>query len=315
MATELIRGIGNIKPQHKQCVVTIGNFDGVHRGHQALLKQLKQRAREHQLPALVITFEPHPAEFFATENVTSRLTRWREKFCELAKTGVDRVLVIRFNAHFAALSADDFVKEILHEQLDVKHIVVGDDFKFGYQRKGDFEYLKKLGEQFGFGVESMPSFLLDDERVSSTLVRQVLQKANHERVKKILGRPYSMIGRVVYGDKRGRQLGFPTANIYLHRAVTPVKGVYVVRMYLPNSEKGLPGVANVGVRPTVDGTRSLLEVHLFDFNQEIYGQHVKVEFCEKLRDEQRFENLDMLKQQIWRDAEQAKNYFKNNGEV
>lgn len=315
MATELIRGLSNIKLQHKQCVATIGNFDGVHCGHQALLEKLKQRARELELPSLVITFEPHPLEFFTPEKAPPRLTRWREKFCEIAKLGIDRVLVVRFNVIFAALRAEDFVKEILHESLAVKHLIVGDDFKFGYERKGDFEFLQKSAEQFGFSVESLNSFICESERVSSTLARRALAEADHKKVKKLLGRPYSMKGRVVHGDKRGRLLGFPTANIYLHRAVTPVQGVYVVRMYLQDSEQGLPGVANVGIRPTVGGTRSLLEVHLFNFNIEIYGQHVRVEFCEKLRDEIRFENFDMLKEQILKDAEQAKQYFKKIGEI
>jgi riboflavin kinase/FMN adenylyltransferase len=305
---ELIRGLQNLTPQHQGCVATIGNFDGVHKGHQALLAKVKERAEQLQLPSLVMTFEPHPLEFFAPEKCAPRLTRWREKFTALADCGIDRVLVVRFNEAFAKLRAEEFAQQILVEKLGVKQVFVGDDFHFGYQREGNFDFLKNEGQRFGFGVESMSTLLLDGERVSSTLVRNALLKADHAKVKKLLGHPYAMMGRVVHGDRRGRILGFPTANIYLHRAVTPVRGVYAVRMHgiAPHS---LPGVANVGIRPTVGGTRSLLEVHLFDFNQEIYGRHVSVEFCEKLREEKRFESLDLLKEQIWKDAEQAQKYF------
>jgi riboflavin kinase / FMN adenylyltransferase len=310
---ELIRGIYNLKPCHRGCVVTIGNFDGIHIGHQALLNKIKDKAAALQVPSMVITFEPLPKEFFRPDNPVPRLTRWREKFTLLSQYGIDRVLVVHFNDKFAHVTAHDFVEKILHHGLDVKHVIIGDDFRFGYQREGSFSFLKTAGQGYGFTVEDMPSVVVNNERVSSTLVRDALVRADHDLAAKLLGRAYTMQGRVVHGHKRGRTIGFPTANIYLHRAVTPVKGVYAVRMH-GMGETALPGVANVGVRPTIGGTRSLLEVHLFDFNREIYGQHVQVEFCEKLRDEKRFDSLDLLKQQIWKDAEEARHYFVKQGE-
>lgn len=202
------------------------------------------------------------------------------------------------------------MQQILKEQLQAKHVIVGDDFHFGRDRLGNFDFLKKTG----LSVENIPSILLHNKRVSSTEVRKALADANHPLVEELLGRPYTMQGRIVYGDKRGRQMGFPTANIYLHRTATPVQGVYIVRMH-GIGEKGLPGVANVGIRPTIGGTRSILEVHLFDFNQEIYGRQVTVEFCEKIRDEKRYSSLDLLIEQIGKDAKEARHYFEERGEL
>lgn len=308
MTTELIRGLYNIKPQHRGCVVTIGNFDGVHIGHQALLEKVKKRAKEMSAHSLVLTFEPLPKEFFGRDKLVPRLTRWREKYYAFSQCKVNQVLLLHFNQALAALSAEDFVKEILYKKLAVKHIIIGDDFRFGKARQGDFEFLRAAGQQYGFTVEDMQSVLLGDVRVSSTSVREALALADHSLAEKLLGRPYTMQGCVVHGHQRGRIIGFPTANIYLHRALSAVEGVYAVRMH-GKGINGLPGVANVGRRPTVGGTRSLLEVHLFDFNREIYGQHVHVEFCKKLRDERRFENLDLLKEQIFKDAAEAREFF------
>lgn len=312
VATELIRGLYNLKPNPKGCVVTIGNFDGVHIGHQALLAKTRDQAIKMGVPSVAITFEPLPKEFFGKNNIVPRLTRWREKFYAIAQCGIDKVLLVHFDAKLAKLSAEDFIRQILHEGLAAQHVIIGDDFRFGQARTGDFDYLNNAGKLYGFTVEAMPSITLDNERVSSTRVREALAKADHHLVEELLGHPYSMQGRVVHGNERGRMIGFPTANIYLHREVTPVKGVYVVRMHGLESN-ALPGVANVGIRPTVGGTRTILEVHLFDFNREIYGRHVSVEFCKKLRDEKRFDNLDLLKQQIWKDAEEAKEYFVKRG--
>lgn len=312
--TTIIRGLCNIAHAPKNTVLTIGNFDGVHTGHQALLQATIKKARELQTQSIAMIFEPQPFEFFAKEKSTPRLTRWREKFTLLAGQGIDVVLVIRFNAAFAALSAEQFVQQILGEALQIKHLIIGDDFQFGRGRSGDFAFLQRAGKTIGFGVSNVPSVLWQNERVSSTRVRAALAEAKHELVRQLLGRPYTMQGRVVHGDKRGRIIGFPTANIYLHRAVTPVQGVYTVRMY-GIAEKGLPGVANVGIRPTIGGTRSLLEVHLFDFQQDIYGRHVEVEFCEKLRDEQRYPSLDLLIAQIGKDAQAARHYFEMRGEL
>jgi len=229
--TELIRGLYNIKPTHKSGVVTIGNFDGVHLGHKSLIENVKMRSKALLAPATVITFEPQPLEYFNHEKGVARLTRWREKFYALADTGIDNVLVLRFNRKLADLRAEAFIKRILVDDLAIEHIIVGDDFRFGKKREGDFHFLQQAGERYGFTVENMPSVNIEGERVSSTRIRQALAAGNHELAERLLGRPYSMMGRVVHGDKLGRQLGFPTANIYLHRPVTPVQGIYVVRMH------------------------------------------------------------------------------------
>ncbi|HSW69461.1 MAG TPA: bifunctional riboflavin kinase/FAD synthetase [Gammaproteobacteria bacterium] len=312
--TALIRGLSNIASAPKNSVITIGNFDGVHIGHQALLKKIVEKAKTLKTTSLVIIFEPQPFEFFAKTPPSPRLTRWREKFCLLAKAGLDAVLIIRFNQAFAHLTAEQFVQTILKDALQAKYIIVGDDFQFGRGREGDFAYLKKMGQQLGMTVENTQSVILENERVSSTQVRKALADSNHKRTRELLGRPYSMKGRVVHGDKRGRKIGFPTANIYLHRPVAPVQGVYIVRMH-GVADHGLPGVANVGIRPTMGGTRSLLEVHLFNFSEEIYGRHVTVEFVEKIRDEQRFSDLNLLVEQIGKDAKYARRYFEERGEL
>lgn len=309
MAADLIRGLHNLAPLKKGCVVTIGNFDGVHQGHQALLKKVTDKAKTLGLPSVVITFEPQPKEYFAEgKSDVPRLMRWREKFYALSNCGIDKVLVVRFCSRFAALTAEEFIQRLLVEGLNAKSVIVGDDFRFGKARQGDFEFLKKTGDKIGLTVESMPSVVWQGERVSSTRIREALRNADEKAVMQYLGKPYSMKGRVVHGHKRGRSIGFPTANINLHRHVAPVQGVYAVRMY-GVGDKAINGVANVGVRPTVGGTRSLLEVHLFDFDQEIYGQHVCVEFCKKLRDEKRYDNFDLLKEQIRKDAQAARAYF------
>lgn len=258
-----------------------------------------------------MTFEPLPKEFFGFKKIVPRLTKCREKFSAIAACEVDKVLIVHFDQAFSQVSAEEFVKNILVEKLHVKHIIIGDDFRFGKDRAGDFEFLKTMSQMLDFTVEAMPTVLLENQRVSSTFVREALTKADHTLAEKLLGRPYTMQGRVVHGDKRGRLIGFPTANIYLHRAVTPVLGVYAVKMH-GIDKSPLTGVANVGTRPTAGGTRSLLEVHLFDFDREIYGKHVSVEFCKKLRDEKKFENFDLLKEQIWKDAEEAREFFRNN---
>ncbi len=312
--TNVIRGLCNIHSAPKNAVVTMGNFDGMHIGHQALLQATIQKARALGTQSLVMLFEPQPYEFFAKNQAAARLTRWREKYCFLRAIGIDHVFVIRFNQSFAELPAEQFIENILIQTLQIKHIMLGDDFHFGHKRQGDYRLMQKYAEKAGFTAEQIPSVLLIGERVSSTRVRKALALADHALVERLLGRPYSMEGRVVYGDKRGRLMGFPTANIYLHRAIPPVQGVYIVRMQ-NIAEKSLPGVANVGIRPTIGGTRSLLEVHLFDFNQDIYGRHVKVEFVEKLRNEQRYPNLNLLIEQIAKDAKAARAYFEMHEEL
>lgn len=317
MPTKLIRGLYNVTQKQQGCVMTIGNFDGVHLGHQQLIASVVAKARALLVPSLVLTFEPHPFEFLSRNNpahpVAPRLTRLREKFLALANCGVDNVLVLSFNQKLATKTASDFVTQILSGVLHAQQIIIGDDFRFGHQRQGNIELLHTMGKSLGFNVETVAAVSINNdsansERISSTRIREALRVGDHELVKKLLGHAYSLMGRVRFGDQRGRQLGFPTANIYLHRQLTPIKGVYTVLVH-GVAEKPWPGVANIGVRPTVDGTRCLLEVHLLGFDQDIYGRYVQVEFCTKLRDEMRYPNLILLKEQITKDVATAKNYF------
>ena len=313
--TKLIRGLHNVKPSDRRSVITIGNFDGVHVGHQALLELVNNKAKSLNVPSMIMIFEPQPLEYYMAGKVSiPRLTRLREKYLALAQCKVDRVLVAYFNPAFANLSPADFAKKVLGEILGITHIMVGEDFRFGHKRTGDIPQLQALAQEIGFTVEIIKPILTAGERVSSTLLRQALSKAQQSTVEKYLGHPYTIVGRVASGDQRGRQWGFPTANIYLHRALTPVLGVYTVKVH-GIADYPLPGVANIGVRPTVDGTRTLLEVHLLDFNQDIYRKHVAVEFCEKLRDEVKFEDLDKLREQIAQDVKQAREYFIKSGEI
>ncbi|MDT8403762.1 bifunctional riboflavin kinase/FAD synthetase [Sulfuriflexus sp.] len=305
---ELIRGYHNLRPRHRGCVATIGNFDGVHLGHQTVLGQLSEKAAELGVPSVVISFEPYPMEFFAPDKAPARLTRLREKIRALARYAVDRLLCLRFDAEFAAQPAEEFIEHVLLKGLDVRYLVVGDDFRFGKDRRGDFALLRKAGEQHGFQVVNLHTFAIDGERVSSTRVREALAAGEIGQAEQLLGRPYRMCGRVAHGDKRGRTIGFPTANIHLHRTNTPIKGVFAVEMFGIEGEP-VQGVANIGTRPTVDGTRSLLEVHLFDFDADIYGRNVSVEFVHKLRDEQQFASFEELRKQIDKDANAARAFF------
>lgn len=308
MSTQLIRFLYNVQPKHQGSVVTLGNFDGVHIGHQQLLAKTLEKAKNLGAPSMVITFEPHAFEYFSGSEVTiPRLTRFREKFKALSACGVDYVLLLKFNQQLASLSASEFIHQI-YEAVKPVHVVIGDDFHFGKDRKGDLFLLSEIGKTLGFTTQALPSILFKDERISSTRVRKALAEGDLELAKQLLGRSYTLMGRVAHGDKRGRQWGFPTANIFLHRKLTPVHGVYTVLLH-GISKNPLPGAANVGMRPTVDGTRTLLEVHLLDFNQDIYGRYVKVEFCKKLRDEARFSNVELLKEQIANDVKAARDYF------
>ncbi len=304
----LIRGLHNIRPDDRGCAATIGNFDGVHLGHQAVLGQVAERAGELGLPSTVITFEPQPQEYFAAGEAPPRLTRLREKVSALRRYGVERVLVLPFGPKLAALGAADFVQRVLVDGLQVRYLVVGDDFRFGRGREGDFEFLRRAGERHGFQVVHMHTFEIDGVRVSSTRVREALAAGDLAGAERLLGRPYRMQGRVAHGDKRGRTIGFPTANLFLHRRRSPLSGVFAVEMFGLEQEP-VAGVANVGTRPTVDGTRALLEVHLFDFDRDIYGRHVAVEFAHKLRDEMRFDAFEALKAQIGNDVREARDWF------
>lgn len=305
---ELIRGLYNLRAAHHGCVATIGNFDGVHLGHQAVIGQLAEKADALSLPAVVITFEPQPREYFALDSSPPRLTRFREKIEALRRYAVRRVLCLAFNQKLAEMPADEFIRQILVDGLGVKYLVVGDDFHFGRNREGTFKHLQDAGNQYGFKVVNMHTFSVDDERVSSTRIRYALEDGKMEQAARLLGRDYRMSGRVAHGEKLGRQLGYPTANIFLHRNASPLQGIFVVEVYGLDQEP-LQGVASIGNRPTVDGTRTILEVHLFDFEQDIYGRHIQVSFLRKLRDQEKFDSLDALIQQIEKDAAEARIYF------
>ncbi len=308
---ELIRGIAHLQPRHHGCVATLGKFDGIHRGHQAILHLLRQKSREYGLPATVITFEPQPEEFFIPEQAPARLTRLPEKLRILEEEGVERVLCLRFNHAFAALPPMRFIDEVLVTGLGVRYLIVGKDFRFGHRREGDFSTLARAGRalynqlpELAFETVAMPTVMAGMERVSSSRVREALEQGNLPHAAWLLGRPYSWHGRVIHGEKLGRRLGFPTANIAARRAATPMTGVFSVYMH-GIAPRPWPGVANLGTRPTAAGVRLLLEVHLFDFNQNIYGRHVCVEFVRKLRDERKFVNLDALTAQIHEDVRHA----------
>lgn len=305
---KLIRGLYNLQPCHRGGVVTIGNFDGVHLGHQAVIKQLTAKAAALQCPSLMITFEPLPREFFAPERAPARLTRLREKYKLLCPSSIDWLLYLHFNHSLACMEAADFIRAVLVEKLGIRCLIAGDDFRFGQGRRGDFTLLQKAGKRFGFDVIRMHTFYLEGERISSTRVRNTLVHGELSEAEKLLGRPYSMSGRIIEGDKRGRALGFPTANMALHRRKAPLSGVFAVEVQGLGAVP-LPGVANVGVRPTIGGQRLLLEVYLFDFEEDIYGCYIQVIFLQQLRPEQRFESLAALRQQIEQDCQAARRFF------
>ncbi|MBO2697328.1 bifunctional riboflavin kinase/FAD synthetase [Shewanella algae] len=307
---ELIRGIHNILPTHRGCVLTIGNFDGVHRGHAEVIANLVKKARHFGLPATLMTFEPQPQELFRGQDAPARLSLLRDKVKLLAELGIDRLVCVNFNQKFAQIPAKEFVEELLVRKLGVKYLVVGDDFCFGRARQGNFELLRSAGEQHGFAVVSTQSFLVGDHRVSSTMVRDALAKGNLEQARRLLGHPYTLSGKVAHGKKLGRTLGFPTANIAMKRKVVPVRGVFAVRLWWDGSEQ-YDGVANVGFRPTVQGQNCQLEVHLFDFEGDLYGRKVEVELVAKIRDEKPFESLEALKKQIMNDADEARALLSN----
>ena len=308
---QLIRGLGNLPQNLHACALTIGNFDGVHLGHQAILRHLRTKADELHLPMVVMLFEPQPREYFCAENAPARLMRLRDKLRYLKQAGVDMVIVAKFDRTFADLPAQQFIEDWLVRKLNVKFLSIGDDFKFGAKRQGNFALLQQAGEQFGFVVEDSRSFCLDALRISSTSIREALANDNLTLAEKLLGRPYRILGRVIHGNELGRTIGFPTANIRLHRQVNPVKGVYAVRVRL-KSGAFFNGVANIGTRPTINGVNQLLEAHLFDFQGDIYGQWLEVELCHKIRNEMKFASFDDLKDQIAKDVETAKNMFKTD---
>jgi len=304
---QLIRGIHNITPQVRGCVLTIGNFDGVHLGHQEVLNGLKAKAKSLKLPSTVMTFEPQPQELFKGNKAPARLSRLRDKLSLLEDYDIERLLCVRFDAKFSAMTARDFIEQLLVKQLGVKFLVVGDDFRFGHQRIGHFEMLKQAGQEFGFEVISTQSLRVSNARVSSTLVREHLAKGDITAATKMLGHPFVISGRVRHGQKLGRTIGFPTANIALERKVSPVQGVFAVAVKLDGAT--YQGVANIGKRPTVNGTRIQLEIHLFDFQGDIYGKRLDTHVLQLIRTEKKFDSFDLLKEQIKRDVIDAKAFF------
>ncbi len=311
---ELIRGIHNLRSEHHGCVLTIGNFDGVHLGHQAVLAQVKAKASALGVPAAVMTFEPQPQEIFQPEKAPARLTNWREKYLALRDENIDRHLVIEFNRKFAGQPPIEFIENVLVGKLGVKFLVVGDDFRFGYKREGDFALLQREGKRLGFEVVDTRSYRQQQQRVSSTAIRGALAEGDFERAEQMLGRPYQIMGKVVHGRKNGRTIGFPTANIPLKRLKSPLHGVFAVKIDVgralgatnSGAQGTYHGVANLGTRPTLNGDEVQLEVHLFDFSGNLYGQHATVTPVAKLRSEQRFASLEHLKQQIEKDAARAR---------
>ena len=307
---QIIHGLHNLRPRHRGCVATIGNFDGVHHGHQMLLSHLIAKSEELGLPSLLITFEPLPREFFQRDVVQARLTRFREKITLLKRTKLDRVLCIPFNAALANTPAMRIIEDVFVDALDVKYLVVGDDFQFGEGRKGNYQLLREAGDRLGFGVTHMGTLSFESDRVSSTRIREVLAAGEFQLAEQMLGYAYFIMGRVVYGRQLGRVLEVPTANIRLQRYRAVLEGVYAVRV--AGLEREYQGIANIGIRPTVEGKEPLLEVHLFDFSGDLYGQLLTVTFCHKLRDEEKFAGLEELKTQIHADIDNAKEWFASN---
>ncbi len=302
---QLIRGIHNIRPEHFGCVATIGNFDGVHLGHSEIIKRLKRLGAERRVPSMVVVFEPQPAEFFARGRVPARLTRLREKFHLLAERGVERLLVLRFTRELAAMPPDRFVGELLVRKLGIRALIIGDDFRFGSGRGGDFALLQELAERHDFVMEQTVPFLFIGKRISSTYVRDLLLHGYYHEAIRMLGHPYCIEGRVVHGHKRGREWGFPTINLDLHRRKSPIAGIFAVKVHGLGAQPR-PGVGYVGSRPTIDDPRFVLEVHIFDYDAECYGQYVGIEFIDKIRDDIKFDSFAAMAEQIGRDCESAR---------
>jgi len=310
---QFVRGLHNLKSEHRNCVVTIGNFDGVHQGHQALLRLLAEEAGKNNTPACLLSFDPLPHEYFSKNKPAPRLTSARERYTTIVELDEplrpDMLLILRFDNTLAQLTAEEFVTQVLVDALAVRAVVVGDDFHFGKGRTGNYDFLKAAGDKYGFEVLALSTHSVDNMRVSSTAIRQALLNDRLFEAERMLGRPYRICGRVAHGDKRGRTIGFPTANVRLNRPAIPLSGVYSVTLCSP--ELGdVPGIANIGRRPTVDGVRDQLEVHLFDFEKDIYGMNVCVSFHQKIRAEKKFESFELLKQQIELDCVRAREMHK-----
>jgi len=310
---ELLRGLDSLRDRHRPCVATVGAFDGVHRGHQAVIEQLAEQAVAHGLPTTVVTFEPLPREYLAPDRAPARLQSFRGRFSALAELGVERLLCLRFNDALRQMSAEDFAQELFVEGLGVRSLVLGDDFRFGRAREGDADFVRALGLREGFATHSTRTVEHDGERISSTRLRMALENGDFALANVLLGRPFILAGRVVYGQQLGRQIGVPTANIALRRRSLPLRGVYMARV----SGDGLassPAIANIGMRPTIgDELRPNLEVHVLHGAPDLYGQRLEVAFEHKLRDEEKFPSLEALKAQIHQDVATAKAWFDEDG--
>jgi len=306
---KLIRGLHNLTRPLPASAVTIGNFDGVHRGHQAVIRQLRRVAEAAGLPTVVIIFEPQPGEFFAPGRAPKRLARFREKIAYLQAQQIDYLLCLRFDAHLAAQSAEDFVRQILIDSLNTRHLVIGDDFHFGHRRQGNFAYLRQNSERFGFLVDETETLIHDGARISSTRVRECIERDDFDCAAELLGRPYSLSGRIAHGQKLGRQLGYPTINIKMGDKTLIVKGIFAVQVKGIDNHP-LRGVASIGTRPTVNGVDTILEVYILDFDRDVYGHRVVVEFLHKIRDEEKFASLDELTAHIAQDTEKARAFFR-----
>lgn len=315
---KLLRGLINRHVDRNQaeslsrgCVATIGNFDGVHLGHQSIVSHVISKAKELSLPSVVILFEPQPLEFFNPEQAPARIMRFREKYLYLESLGVDFLLCLSFNQKLAQLSAAEFVDIVLSKRLAVKYLVVGDDFTFGRERSGNYEFLEKWGKSIGFTVQDSLSLVVAGERVSSTRIRQHLAASEFEAAEKMLGRPFEFSGKVCYGQQLGRKLGVPTINLPIARKKIPIHGIFVVETFIEGDEKCYQGVSSLGTRPTVNGKGVLLEVHLFDFDRMIYGSKVHVRPLMKIRDEEKFPDIEIMTKKIFEDISIAKKYFSN----
>lgn len=305
---KLIRGLHNLPIPWSACAMTIGNFDGLHLGHQQLIERCKSLSKQYSVPSVLLTFEPYPQVYFSNDENIPRLMSLRDKFLELSAFGIDYLCVLPFNQHLATLSAEAFVQSILIDQFHVKAVVVGDDFRFGAKRIGDANLLREIGKQSEFEVEELPTYVYNNERVSSSRLRVALQNGNLSLAEKLLGHSYCLSGQVVKGDQRGRDFGYPTANVYVTQKKLAVNGIFAVTVDGVGAES-LAGVASVGYRPMYPTKRDVLEVYLFDFDQDIYQQHCTVRFLKKIRDEMYFDSEKMLIDQIEVDVEQARNFL------
>ena len=301
---QVFHGIQSVQRKLKNPAITIGNFDGVHKGHQALFQRVKQLAEELNGESAVVTFDPHPLEVLFPQKAPSFITSHRQKLDLIASCGIDATIVIPFDHKFSRMSAREFVEVVLVEKIGARAIVVGHDYRFGHSREGDIAFLKQLGEQYGFKVQTVTGLKVNDTVVSSTAIRQMIVSGNIKEANKLLGRFFEVSGTVIPGRKRGVSLGFPTANIRMPAIASPRTGVYVVQAEVDGKTYG--GAANLGYNPTFGDTDLSLEAHLFDFDQDIYGKPITIRFIDRLRDELRFSSPDELAAQIRKDVDTAK---------